>query len=466
MSQEATIQQDNALGTAPVGKLLFRLALPCITAQLVNVLYNIVDRMYIGHIEGIGEMALTGMGVCMPVITAVSAFAALAAMGGASKASIYMGSKNQEKAENILGACTAFLILIALFLTAVMLLFTDPMLYLFGASENTIGYAREYMQIYAIGTIFVQLTLGLNNFITAQGFSKVSMYTTLIGAVFNIVLDPIFIFLFDMGVRGAALATIISQAISAIWVIRFLTGTKTTLKLRLDRVRIMPKLLIPCLALGLSPFTMQFTNSVINVFYNKSLLFYGGDTAVGAMVILSSVNQFTFLLIQGLSQGAQPITGYNYGAANVERVKHVVKLLICCSFCYATLAWGIIQMFPKQVCSIFVGKGTLLDYSAQMLTIYMKCSLLMGIQNACQQSFLSIGNAKISLFLAVLRKIILIMPLILLMPRLFPADPVSAIFAAEPIADVIAVSTTATMFFFYFRKAMAELEKKRANMQA
>lgn len=449
--------KNDKLGTEPIKKLLFQMAVPAIAAQVVNVLYNVVDRIYIGHIPEVGAFALTGVGVCMPLIMLVSAFAALAGMGGAPRSSIMMGQGNKEEAERILGNCTMLLILLAILLTASILVFAEPLLYVFGASENTIGYALDYMNIYAVGTIFVQLALGLNGFITAQGFAKVSMQTILIGAICNIILDPIFIFGLDMGVKGAALATIISQAISAIWVLFFLSGKKTKLRLQFKNFKFRGATLIPCIVLGLSPFIMQATESVINICFNSSLLKYGGDTAVGAMTILSSVMQFSMLPLMGLAQGAQPITGYNFGAKNPARVKEGFSYLLKASVIYSMGLWLIVMLFPTTVASLFSNDATLVAYSAWALRRYMLFAGIFGIQLACQQTFIAIGNAKTSLFLAIFRKILLLIPLIYIMP-MFLSDQAQAVFLAEPVADAIAVTTTATIFAIQFKRAMKRLE--------
>ncbi|MEG2450270.1 MAG: MATE family efflux transporter, partial [Clostridia bacterium] len=319
---------SNFLGTEPVGKLLLKLALPAVAAQIINMLYNLVDRIYIGHIPDIGALALTGVGVCMPIIMLVSAFAAFASMGGAPRASIYLGKKDSASAEKVIGNCFVFLIAISAILTTILLVFTDEILMLFGASENTIGYASKYMRIYAIGTIFVQLALGMNAFISAQGFAKMSMLTVLIGAVLNIILDPIFIFALKLDVAGAAIATVISQGVSAIFVICVLSSKKSTLRLKIKNMKIDFKILFSCLTLGFASFVMQSTESVVIVCFNSSLLKYGGDIAVGAMTILSSVMQFTMLPLQGFGQGAQPIMSYNFGAGNSTRVKAVFKRLL------------------------------------------------------------------------------------------------------------------------------------------
>ena len=455
MRNEAILNDTNSkandLANKPVGRLLFQLALPAIAAQIINVLYNVVDRMYIGHIQDIGAMALTGVGVTMPVIMAVSAFAYLISMGGSPRASIMMGKQDYDKAEEILGNCAMTLIIISITLTIILLLFSRPLLMIFGASEKTIIYALRYLRIYSIGTIFVQLALGLNTFITAQGKAKTSMFTVLIGAITNIILDPIFIFVFHMDVRGAALATIISQAISCIWILSFMTSKRTILKLKFKNLRISPSVILPCLALGFSPFIMQFTESVLFVSFNTSLLKYGGDLAVGAMTILSSIMQFSFLPIMGLTQGAQPIISYNYGANNLDRVKNTFKILLISCVSFSTLMWVISEFFPYLFVRIFTSNEELINYSIWALRIYMASSLIFGAQTACQQTFVALGNAKISAFLAILRKVILLIPLIFILP-IFLEDKVFAVLLAEPIADFLAVCTTVTMFTISFKK--------------
>ena len=433
------------------------MAVPAITAQIVNVLYNVVDRIYIGHIPETGQLSLTGLGVCMPLIMLVSAFAALAGMGGAPRASIMLGRGAKEDAEKILGNCASLLFFVAVALTLLMLFFAEPFLLTFGASENTIGYAMDYMQIYMFGTVFLQMSLGLNAFITAQGFAKVSMKTTLIGAITNIILDPVFIFFFGMGVKGAALATVISQMLSAVWVLHFLTGKKTILKLQKKNLRLEAKTILPCVLLGLSPFVMQSTESILNICFNSSLLKYGGDMAVGAMTILGSVMQFSILPLSGLCQGAQPITGYNFGAGKGDRVRESFGILLKSSVIYTTALWLIVMIFPRQVAMLFAGDGAFLDYTVWALRIYMALSLLMGVQLACQQTFIAIGNAKTSLFLAIYRKIILLIPLIYILPRFFEKKDM-AVFLAEPVADFVAVTTTAILFARQFKRAMKELE--------
>ncbi len=451
MREKQKKAKEANLGQDPIGGLLFKLAMPAILAQLINVLYNMVDRMYIGHIPNVGPSALTGVGVTMPAIMCISAFAALVSMGGAPRASIMMGKGEHKEAEKILGNCTAMLCLVAVILTTLFLIFGKDILLIFGASENTIEYAWAYMQIYSCGTIFVQLALGLNAFINAQGFAKIGMLTVVIGAICNIILDPIFIFLLNMGVRGAALATIISQGVSCVWILKFLMGNKSTLRLQTKYMRIQPKVVIPCVALGVSPFIMQFTESILNVCFNTSLLKYGGDTAVGAMTILGSVMQFTMLPLQGLSQGAQPIVSFNYGANNIKRVKKAFRLLLLCSLSFTVIMWTVCMLFPQLFIGIFTSDTQLAEYTKWAIHIYMAATLIFGIQIACQQTFIALGNAKVSVFLALLRKVILLIPLIYILPNFFD-DKTMAVFLAEPVADVIAVTTTAVLFAKEYRR--------------
>ena len=447
------------LGTEPIGKLLMKLALPTVAAQLINMLYNIVDRIYIGHIPGDGALALTGVGVCMPIIMIVSAFAALVGNGGAPRATIYMGKKDNDTAERILGNCFTAQIIISAVLTMVLLIWNRDLLLAFGASENTIDYAVAYMNIYAFGTVFVQITLGMNLFITAQGFAKTGMLSVLLGAVTNIILDPVFIFGFHMGVRGAALATILSQALSCIWVLCFLFGKKTILKLKKRYMTVKKEILFPCLALGSSVFIMQSSESVISVCFNSSLLKYGGDLAVGAMTILTSVMQFAMLPLQGLGQGAQPIISYNYGAGNKERVKGAFWLLLKCSMFYSVLFWAVVMLFPQMFVGMFTSDAVLAAFTRDALKIYMAVVGLFGIQMACQITFGALGNAKASILVAVMRKFVLLIPLIYIMPAIFTADKARAVYMAEPVADTVAITFTGFLFFFQFRKVLRQMNK-------
>lgn len=442
------------LGREPIGKLLFRLAVPTVTAQLINMLYNIVDRMYIGHIPEIGADALTGVGVCMPLIMIVSAFAALVGYGGAPRASIFMGKKDRESAEKTLGNCFAVQIIISVLLTAALLIWNRDFLLAFGGSGKTIGYATDYMNIYALGTIFVELTLGMNAFITAQGFAKTGMLSVLIGALANIILDPVFIFVFEMDVEGAALATILSQALSCIWVVHFLCGKKTFLKIRKRNLVLSPKIILPCLALGISTFVMQASESVISICFNSSLQEYGGDIAVGAMTILTSVMQFAMLPLQGLGQGAQPIVSYNYGAGNLDRVKSAFGLLLKCSLCYSFVLWLCVMLFPGGFAAIFTTDAELVAFTKTALRIYLAAMFMFGIQMACQMTFNALGRAVESIVVAVVRKFVLLLPLIYILPLFLRSDRTTAVYMAEPIADVIAVTFTAILFTVQFTKVL------------
>lgn len=445
------------LGTAPVGRLLARLAVPTVIAQLINMLYNVVDRIYIGHIPEVGDLALTGVGVCMPIIMVVSAFAALVSSGGAPRASIFMGQKDMKSAERTLGGCFGLQLIISAVLTVVLLIWNRDLLLAFGASENTIEYATDYMSIYAIGTVFVQLTLGMNAFITAQGFTKMSMISVIVGAVANIILDPIFIYGLGLGVRGAALATIISQAFSCTWVLAFLGNKRSLLRLKPKNFMFSPKIVLPCIALGTATFIMQASESVISVCFNASLLEYGGDIAVGAMTILTSVMQFAMLPPQGIAQGAQPILSYNYGAKNKERVKQTYKILLAVCLGYSLTIWSVVMLFPGMFASIFTPDAALISFAAGALRIYFSGMLLFGIQIACQMTFVSLGSAPSSVIVAVVRKFVLLLPLIYIMPNLV-SDATTGVYMAEPIADVLAVTFTAILFAFQFKKLLKKIE--------
>ena len=420
------------------------------------MLYNVVDRIYIGHIPGEGSLALTGVGVCMPIIMIVTAFAALISSGGAPRASICMGKQDNKSAEQILGNCFSLQIVVSIVLTVVLLIWNKDLLMAFGASKNTLGYATDYMRIYALGTLFVQLTLGMNAFITAQGFTTTSMVSVLIGAICNITLDPVFIFVFNMGVKGAALATVLSQAISTIWVVVFLSGKKTQLHLRKKYMGLKPKIFLPCVALGLATFIMQASESVVTVCFNSSLLHYGGDIAVGAMTILTSVMQFAMLPLQGIAQGSQPIASYNYGAKNADRVKKTFRLLVITCLTYSTLLWAAVQIIPKVFVSIFTSDAKLVAFTAPMLKIYLGGLFLFGIQIACQITFTSLGKAVNSIIVAVMRKFVLLLPLIYIMPHVV-SNPTIGVYMAEPIADIIAVLFASVLFTFQFKKALAQI---------
>lgn len=445
--------KGNDLGKDRVGALLARLAVPAIAAQLINALYNIVDRIYIGHIPEIGDIALTGVGVTFPVLMLISAFSAFIGMGGAPRVAIKMGAGRRDEAEEILGNSVVTLFILSVSLTALFLVFGEPLLMLFGASADTIGYASRYMTIYVCGTIFVQFSLGLNSFISTQGFATTSMLTVIIGAVINIALDPLFIYGFNMGVSGAALATVLSQAVSAVWVLRFLSSKKSQIRIHRKYFRLKKSVILPVMALGVSPFIMQSTESLVNIVLNSSLQRYGGDVAVGAMTILGSVMQFCIMPLQGLTQGAQPIMGYNYGARKNDRVKQTFRYLLTISVVYSTVMWAVAMFAPQVFVSLFTGKAALFDKAVWAMRIYMAGILVFGIQLACQQTFVALGQAKISVLMALLRKIVLLIPLVYLLPCFF-ADKVFAVFLAEPVADVLASLTTGTVFLLMIPKIL------------
>lgn len=453
----------NDLGRDRVGTLLVRLALPAIAAQLINALYNIVDRMYIGHIEGVGDVALTGLGVCFPVLMFISALSALVGMGGGSRAAIRMGEGREDLANEILGSCAALLAVISAAVTVVFQLLKEPMLLLFGASGNTIGYAADYLCVYLWGTLFVQVSLGLNNFITTQGFSTYSMATVVIGAVTNIVLDPIFIFGFGMGVKGAALATILAQGVSALWVLSFLRGRRTRLRLQARCLRLRWSILAPVVAIGVSPFIMQSTESLVNIALNSSLKHYGGDLYVGAMTIASSIMQVLWMPFQGLAQGAQPIIGYNYGAGSLDRVKRCFSLMLRFSLLLSVAGWAAVELFPGVFVALFNNKPELVALTVRVLRIYMAGFFMMGLQSACQQTFVALGQARVSLFLALLRKVILLIPLIYLLPLLLTGNQVFAVYLAEPAADLLAATATGLVFLRRFPRI---LEARRKQLGA
>ena len=457
MNNKIDISQQMA--TTSVWKLMVKLSIPAILAQIVNLLYNVVDRIYIGHMEDVGTMAITGVGLCNPIIVLISAFTMLVAQGGAPRAAIEMGKGDMKKAEKILGNCLSLLIVLSVVLTTIFLIFGEKFLMLFGASESTIVYALPYMKIYVAGSIFVMFSLGLNMFITTQGFTKISMATVLIGAICNIVLDPIFIFAFDMGVQGAALATIISQAISAVWVMSFLLGKKTKLKIRKENLLPNIKILAPVLALGISPFVMNATEAVINISFNSSLQKYGGDIAVGAMTICTTVFQMAWVPAQGIGQGAQPIISYNYGAGNADRVKQAFKAFLTICFTYVFVFGMAIEMFPQFFIGIFNDNPQLVDTATWTIRLYGCAMVFFGVQLAVQQTFIALGKAKASLFIACLRKVILLVPLIYILPNFFE-DKVFAVFLAEPVSDAISIIAASITFIIVFTKEMKQMKAK------
>lgn len=446
-------EQAKLMGSGSIPKLFAQLAIPAVVAQIINLLYNIVDRIYIGHIPEVGASALTGVGLFMPILMLINAFAMLAGAGGAPLASIAMGQKDIDKAEKIVANCFSLLLIFAAALTIIFYIFAPSLLQLFGASDITLPYAVKYARIYILGSVFVLIVMGMNPFITTQGFAKISMLTTIIGAIINIVLDPIFIFVFDMGVAGAALATVISQAVGAVWILRFLTGKQTILRLKKENMKLIPAIFKPCLGLGISTFVMLSTESLLSISFTSSLARYGGDLAVGAMTIINSICQLVTMPLQGFCQGGQPIISFNYGAGNTERVKKTFSLMFGICLSYATLFWILSMAFPGLFASIFTGDSALVEYASWALRIYMAGIFAFGCQISCQQSFMALGQAKISLFLACLRKIILLIPLIFILPNFFE-NKVFAVFLAEPVSDILAAIVTAIAFFSQFNKIL------------
>ena len=447
-------QVQSPLGTLPVGKLMLKMALPTVVAQIVNLLYNIVDRIYIGNMEGIGADALTGVGLCLPMIMMMNAFAMLGAAGGAPRAAIALGQGNREEAERIMGNCTTLLLLFSALITTAYLLFAEPLLRLFGASDATLPYALDYMSIYSCGAVFVLLVLGLNMFLTTQGFSNFAMITTVIGAVINIILDPILIFGFDMGVRGAAIATVLSQMVGAGWVLWFLTkGKKTVLRLHLSCMKLIGRVFGPCLALGISGFVMMGTEAALSICFNSSLQRFGGDIAVGSMTIISSCSQLALMPASGICQGCQPIISYNFGAGQVERVKKCFQLQLLLCGGYTVLFWMLSMLFPQVLVQIFNSDTALVEHTVWTMRVYMAGIFAMGFQLTCQQCFMALGQAKVSLLLACLRKLILLIPLIFILP-LFIENKVLAVFLAEPVSDILAATVTVTVFSLRFHKIL------------
>ncbi len=449
------------LASAPVARLMLSLAIPAVIAQVVNLLYNIVDRIYIGHMEDTGSIALTGVGLTFPIICVIGAFTMLIAQGGAPRAAIFMGKGDIPSAEKILGSCFSALLIMAAALTSLFFIFKEELLWMFGASENTIGYATDYVSIYILGSVFVMISTGLNLFISTQGFTLYSMATVLIGAILNIALDPLFIFVFDMGVRGAAIATVISQAVSAVWTLLFLTGKRTKLKLQLSVMKPDMSLLLPCLALGLAPFVMQSTEAVINIAFNSSLQKYGGDFAVGTMTVAGTVMQVIWMPAHGIGMGAQPIISFNYGAKNPDRCIKAVKTMLVSTGIYFLSTWLIVQLFPKALISIFNNDPLLLD-NANLLRVYVGATGFFFFQSTAQQGLVSIGKAKASLFIACLRKLILLVPLIYILPNFFE-DKVFAVFLAEPVSDAISIISASIIFIFVFGGEMKRLKNMKVN---
>ena len=457
----ANTKQD--MGTGSVKKLMVKMAVPALVGQIVNLLYNIVDRIYIGHLPEIGGAALTGVGLFTPILMLITAFAMLAGAGGAPRAAIAMGQGNKERAEQILGNCYCVLMILAVILTGVFYATCPVLLRWFGASDVTLPYAVEYARIYVLGSIFVLTVMGMNSFITTQGFAKISMLTTVIGAAINIVLDPIFMFVFQMGVKGAAMATVLSQAVSALWILRFLTGRQTILQLKVKNMKLIPSVILPCLGLGISSFVMISTESILSISFTTSLAKFGGDVAVGAMTVLTSINQLITMPLSGICQGGQPLISFNYGAGKYNRVKEAFFCQFGVCVAYTTVFWAAMMLLPNTFAGVFTSDAALVDYTAWAIRTFLACGFSVGFQISCQQAFMALGQAKISLVMALLRKVILLIPLIFLLPNFF-ADKAFAVFLAEPVADIIAAAVTTCMFFRFFIKMLRSANHRRETI--
>lgn len=437
---------NDRLANEKISSLLLSLAIPSILAQLATLIYNMVDRIYIGRLAN-GSLSIAGVGLCGSIITIIMAFTNLFGRGGAPLASIRLGEGNQKQAEKILGNCFCLLIVSSIIITVILNLFGAQILTLFGASKNTLPYAMSYLRIYSLGTVFVQLTVGMNYFINTQGYAKFGMMTLLIGGILNIILDPVFIFMLDMGVAGAALATIISQFVSCLWVLKFLFGKKTTIKIKKENLVLDFKIVKRVFELGFSPFFMSSTEGILQMSFNRQLLFFGGDMAVSAMTIMLSLNQMLSLPMEGIAQGAQPITSFNFGAKNFQRVKDTIRLAIQISLAFSIIAVTIMELFPRLFVNLFATDPQLIELASWMLRIYVFGFIIMGANSTFQQTYTSLGFGTRSFFFAFYRKIILLIPLIYILP-LFIENGVLAVMLAEPISDILTTLTNG----FFFRK--------------
>lgn len=448
-------RNNEDMGSGSVKRWMVKMAVPAVIGQVVNLLYNIVDRIYIGHISGIGGSALTGVGLFTPILMLITAFAMLAGAGGAPRAAIAMGKGSREEAEKIMANCFTVLLILAVILTAVFSVFLPSLLRLFGASDVTLPYGTTYGRIYILGSIFVLTVMGMNPFLTTQGFSRMSMMTTVIGAGINIVLDPIFIFVLNLGVAGAALATVLSQAVSAVWILKFLTGKKTLLKLKSGNMILERKIIAPCLGLGVSSFVMVSTESLLSISFTSSLSRYGGDVAVGAMTVLTSINQLITMPMQGVCQGGQPLMSFNYGARKLNRVKEAFLCQFLTCVTYTAVFWSLLMLFPNAFAGIFTSDTALVEYTAWAIRVFLAGCFSVGFQLSCQQAFVALGQAKTSLIMACLRKLILLIPLIFILP-LFFENQAFAVFLAEPVSDILSAVVTTAVFARFFRKLMKE----------
>ena len=453
MAAAITKTREERMATESIGRLMVSMTVPAILAQIINVLYSIIDRIYIGHMEGVGANALTGVGVTFCITMFISAFSAFISNGAAPLAAIWLGKGDRDHAEKILGNSVSFLLICTVVLMAFFYAFQRPLLYMFGASDATIGYATDYLSIYLAGTLFVELALGLNAFIICQSRPKTAMLSVLIGAIANIVLDPVFIFGLHMGVKGAATATVISQGLSAAWVLFFLLGKKSSLKIRRSCMHIDSGILVSVFSLGISPFIMSATESFISIVLNHGLQRYGGDMHVGSLTIMQSIMQLFSAPLSGFTQGMAPIVSYNYGAKNFERVKKLYRWLIGVCFGFRFLTTATTMLFPRFYAGFFTNESELVTLTGQVMPVFMAGMLVFGLQNGIQPTFLALGQAKVSLFIAVLRKIILLIPLAIILPHFMG---VTGVYYAEPISDTISATTATVLFMVNIKKILSE----------
>ena len=443
---------EEKLGSAPLFRLMMSMGIPTLVAQIINLLYNIIDRIYIGHIPEVGATALTGVGLALPMIVIISAFSAFVGAGGAPLSAIALGRGQKEEAERILGNGFSLLLIFSAFLMILFFIIKRPVLFLIGASDATFPFANEYMTIYIFGTLFVQISLGMNPYITAQGCSRTAMLSVLIGAVLNIALDPLFIFGFGMGIRGAALATVISQFVSAVWVLRFLMRKERAMGIRKNYLKIRGKIVAKIMSLGVAPFIMQATESFISIVMNSGLQRYGGDMYVGTLTIMQSVMQFVSIPVSGFTQGVQPIMSYNFGAGNIERVKKTYFTMLGIVMSYTILLTISIMAIPGIFARMFTDSSELISLVEKILPVFVCGMLVFGVQMSSQTTFLALGQARISLFVALLRKVILLIPLAIILPKL--TGDVMFIYYAEPISDVTSALTCGILFACLFGKIL------------
>ena len=450
------MSQQNDFSRGSIPRTIIRLAIPMILAMLVNALYSVVDRIYIGHLAGVGQAALTGVGLCYPITMSIAAFSYLVGNGGGPLTSILRGAKDDDGAEKVIGNSLTLLVILSIVVPLICYFIKRPILYLFGASDVTYPYADQYITIYLMGSLPVMLTLGLNPFLNAQGFTRTGMMTVLLGAVCNIILDPIFIFVFGMGVQGAAIATVISQTVSALWVVAFLLGKKNLIRIRRKYLRLQKDVCLQIMGLGVSTFIMNITEAAISAVFNASLSRFGGDIYVTVMTVATSVSQLVIMPIVGMSQGAQPVSGYNY---EYGRVRQCFRFLVITNVAYAVASWIILMAFPRQLISIFNSDPSLMETAIPMFRVFFCMNFVMSFQMSAQNTFVAMGEAKKATFFALFRKVLLLIPLILILPRI--GFGITGVFAAEPVADTISAATCFTTFLL---TAYRSLGKQQAAL--